>query len=95
VITTFYTHSLPSTLFWWGVQGFSALLMTVLGVWACQWRELRPISFGFGTSSNSNNATTTRNETGGGLVFPQDRSTGRGHDGGGAYELVDRSDNVV
>ena len=95
MVTTLYTHSLPSTLFWWGVQGFSALLMTVLGVWACQWRELRPISFGFNSSSNSSNATTTRNETGSGILFSQEGSSGRGNDGGGAYELVERSDNVV
>jgi hypothetical protein len=94
VITTFYTHSLPSTLFWWAVQGFSAVLMTVLGVWACQWRELRPISFGFGATSNSSNTTTASNRGDAGVGFPQGTSAGRGRDGGGTYELVDRSDNV-
>lgn len=32
--------------------------MTGLGVWSCQWRELRPINFG-GNSSSANNTGTT------------------------------------
>jgi protein SYS1 len=48
VLTSLYSHSIPYSLFWWGVQGASAAIMTILGVWSCQWRELRPISFGFG-----------------------------------------------
>jgi hypothetical protein len=48
VLTSLYSRSVPYSLFWWSVQGASAAIMTVLGVWSCQWRELRPISFGFG-----------------------------------------------
>jgi hypothetical protein len=48
VLTSLYSHSIPYSLFWWSVQGASAAIMTILGVWSCQWRELRPISFGFG-----------------------------------------------
>jgi protein SYS1 len=48
VLTSLYSHSIPYSLFWWSVQGASAAIMTLLGVWSCQWRELRPISFGFG-----------------------------------------------
>ncbi|KAF2201892.1 hypothetical protein GQ43DRAFT_370333 [Delitschia confertaspora ATCC 74209] len=46
VVTSLYTHSLPTNLFWWILQAGSAALMTFLGMWACQWRELRPIMFG-------------------------------------------------
>ena len=46
--TSLYTHALPTNLLWWALQGASAALMIALGVWACQWRELRPLSFGGG-----------------------------------------------
>lgn len=52
IATSLYTHSIPSNWLWWGLQCASAALMTFLGMWACQWRELQPISFG-GTSSSS------------------------------------------
>jgi hypothetical protein len=75
-------------MFWWAVQGASAFLMTVLGVWACQWRELRPISFGFGGSSSTTNGSVTIGGADDGVGFPQ----GRGNNDG--YELVDRSETV-
>ncbi|KAL2014081.1 hypothetical protein VTN00DRAFT_1606 [Thermoascus crustaceus] len=50
-VTWLYTHSLPANWLWWGLQAASAALMTFLGIWACQWRELQPISFGLGGSS--------------------------------------------
>ena len=52
IATSLYTHSIPRNWLWWGLQCASAALMTFLGMWACQWRELQPISFG-GTSSSS------------------------------------------
>jgi protein SYS1 len=88
IFTTFYTRAIPSSIFWWAVQGASALLMTVLGVWACQWRELRPISFGFGGSSGTTNGNATTNRADDGAGFPQSRGTNDG------YELVDRSETV-
>lgn len=51
VATSLYTHSIPSNWLWWGLQCASAALMTFLGMWACQWRELQPISFGGASSS--------------------------------------------
>ena len=64
--------------------------MTVLGVWACQWRELRPISFGFGGSGSTNSNTATRNAADEAVgLLP-----GRANDGGGSFELADRSENV-
>ncbi|KAE8824322.1 hypothetical protein PTNB73_09281 [Pyrenophora teres f. teres] len=46
IVTSLYTHAIPANLFWWALQLCSATIMTCLGVWACQWRELRPINFG-------------------------------------------------
>lgn len=46
VVTSLYSRAVPAHLFWWALQSASATIMTALGVWACQWRELRPINFG-------------------------------------------------
>jgi hypothetical protein len=73
--------------------------MTGLGVWSCQWRELRPITFG-GASTNN---TAREGEGGGGEAagpssehadgdeeqgYGRGRGRGRGRDGGGEYEMV-------
>ncbi|KAJ5188809.1 Integral membrane protein SYS1-related protein [Penicillium cf. griseofulvum] len=46
IATTLYSHSLPSNILWWGLQFASAAMMTFLGMWVCQRRELEPIKFG-------------------------------------------------
>ena len=46
VVTSLYTRSLPRNVLWWGLQACSSAVMIFLGIWACQWRELRPMSFG-------------------------------------------------
>ncbi|NJR31462.1 hypothetical protein HC762_01700 [bacterium] len=46
VTTWLYSRSVPMNLLWWGLQAGSAAIMVSLGVWACRYRELRPISFG-------------------------------------------------
>lgn len=46
IVTSFYTGLVPRELFWWGLQVASTGLMTSLGIWACRWRELKPIQFG-------------------------------------------------
>ncbi|KAL1961272.1 hypothetical protein VTO42DRAFT_3218 [Malbranchea cinnamomea] len=106
VITSFYTHSIPSNWLWWGLQVASAALMTFLGVWVCQWKELKPISFGGGSLSARNKANQTAEghagtEAGGSTmsrilrgIFGRDG----GGDGSGAYEMVpvkDRADEAV
>lgn len=59
--------------------------MTSLGVWACQWRELRPISFG-----GHKKITTGANGSaeGDGIGQSRGRGRGRGRDGAGEYEMV-------
>lgn len=49
-LTVIYTGSIPRNQFWWLLQICSAALMTFLGIWACQRRELAPISFGGGAN---------------------------------------------
>ncbi|KAF2667205.1 hypothetical protein BT63DRAFT_427611 [Microthyrium microscopicum] len=84
LFSSVYTHSIPKTLFWWGVQVFSVTFMTILGVWSCQWRELKPINFGFSNSGTSSSQTTTADDQG--VGFPRGQ--------GGTYELLDRGTPV-
>lgn len=73
-------------------------MMTSLGVWTCQWRELRPINFG-GSSSNTGSSTVhsggepsgegSRDDVGGDEEQGYGRrGRGRGRDGAGEYEMV-------
>jgi hypothetical protein len=77
VATTFYSHSLPTNLLWWGLQFASAAMMTFLGMWACQRRELEPISFGGlgGGGSSSQAGSSSRPSAG---DDQQEASFGRG-----------------
>lgn len=62
--------------------------MTSLGVWACQWRELRPINFGGkagGTSTRQQGNGVAEDEEAG---HSRGSSRGRGGDGAGEYEMV-------
>lgn len=97
LVTSLYTHSLPRNVLWWGLQAVSAALMFFGGVWACQWRELRPMSFG-GQGGGSKTGAAGRVggdiEGGGGGDGEGEgyemgaRNQGRGRDGGGLYEMV-------
>ncbi len=46
LVTTAYSKSLPRNMLWWALQVAGSCLMTLLGIWSCQWRELQPINFG-------------------------------------------------
>ncbi|KAF2704353.1 hypothetical protein K504DRAFT_473553 [Pleomassaria siparia CBS 279.74] len=89
IVTSLYSHAIPTNLFWWALQVCSASIMTSLGVWACQWRELRPIQFG----GNKPKTTTGRPAANGsaeddGVGQSRGRGRGRGRDGAGEYEMV-------
>lgn len=92
LIVSFYTGSIPRNMLWWLLQICSSALMISLGVWSCQYRELRPINFG-GHSSNTTPAdssaaeasTETHDEEQG---HGRGRGRGRGRDGAGEYEMV-------
>ncbi|PWY87896.1 hypothetical protein BO94DRAFT_516178 [Aspergillus sclerotioniger CBS 115572] len=97
IATTLYSHSVPANWLWWGLQGASAAFMTFLGIWACRWRELQPISFG-GVVGGSGTAGGSGRETQGGggggasggeesssFSLSSGRGRGRGlRDGGGS-----------
>lgn len=57
--------------------------MILLGVWACQWRELKPISFGGKNKTTGDSAAVEE-----GAGFPLDNSAGSGRDGAGVYEMI-------
>lgn len=69
--------------------------MSSVGIWACQWRELRPINFGGRpivpvVASESSNQDA--NDDGEG--FARGRGRGRGRDGSGAYEMAGMSEQA-
>lgn len=91
LIVTFYTRAIPSRLFWWGLQAASAALMTSLGMWACQWRELKPLAFGGNRTTDSTAAAGPAESAAGDAAggFPVGGSSrGSGRDGGGVYEMI-------
>ncbi|KAL4810377.1 integral membrane protein S linking to the trans Golgi network-domain-containing protein [Aspergillus unguis] len=88
VTTTIYTHSLPTNLLWWALQCASAALMVFLGMWACQYRELQPISFG-GIASSAKSSGSAQSSSQGAQAGESSSSGGRGIFGGrGEYEMV-------
>ncbi|KAK0894003.1 hypothetical protein LTR91_011010 [Friedmanniomyces endolithicus] len=94
IITSIHTRAIPTNMYWWLVQATSAALMTSVGIWACQWRELRPMAFG-GKSSKGTQAGATDGhaiepsamEEGEGYAIGS-AGRSRGRDGAGAYEMV-------
>ncbi|CAK42841.1 protein SYS1 [Aspergillus awamori] len=104
IATTLYTHSVPANWLWWGLQGASAAFMTFLGIWACRWRELQPISFGGigggsssggGISAGASGGGEAQSGAGGEESFSLSRGRGRGRglrdssSGGDEYEMVE------
>ncbi|KAI1102141.1 integral membrane protein S linking to the trans Golgi network-domain-containing protein [Jackrogersella minutella] len=98
VVVTFYTGFVPQNVAWWTTMVVSSAVMVMGGTYGCQWRELRPISFG-GNAKNSNNAESSteaaaaNGNAGGGqgdeeMGFGRGRGRGRGRDGAGEYEMV-------
>ncbi|RKF59811.1 Protein SYS1 [Golovinomyces cichoracearum] len=49
ITISIYSHSIPRNFFWWVLHLGSACTMIFLGIWTCQRRELRPMSFGADT----------------------------------------------
>lgn len=95
IVTSLYSHSLPIYWFWWVLQACSATLMTFLGMWACQWRELRPINFGGGggpsrSARQGDGAAEAQGDEGAG--YGRGRGRGRGRDGAGEYEMVEMAE---
>jgi len=65
--------------------------MASLGIWSCQYRELRPINFGGGSTAQASTENAASSEGPAGdeeQGFSRGRGRGRGRDGGGEYEMV-------
>jgi protein SYS1 len=104
IVVSFYTGQVPRNVFWWVTMAVSSGVGVSLGIWGCQYRELRPVFFGGGgpssTNNNSNNNNTNGSASGGGegssqaadgdeeQGFSRGRGRGRGRDGAGEYEMV-------
>lgn len=77
-------------------MGVSSAATVALGVYGCQWRELRPISFGGTARTNNNEQSAAENGLADGgsgagdeeMGFSRGRGRGRDRDGAGAYEMV-------
>ncbi|EPE34406.1 hypothetical protein GLAREA_10100 [Glarea lozoyensis ATCC 20868] len=96
LVTSFYSHSIPRNWLWWALQVVSAGMMTSLGVWSCQWRELRPITFGGSSAAQPSSSETAASPNTGEAGdeeqgYGRGRGRGRGRDGAGEYEMVDRN----
>ncbi len=91
VIVSLYSKSIPQNILWWALQVVSAALMTSLGVWTCQYRELRPINFGGSVQSTTGESSTAATADDAGdeeQGYGRGRGRGRGRDGAGNYEMV-------
>ena len=94
VVTSLYSRSLPTNHLWWALQVASVAFMSTLGIWSCQWRELRPINFGSGASSRDSEAQNNGEAEGGVGERNESGKRGRGRDGSGEYEMVAMSEGA-
>jgi hypothetical protein len=92
VITSLYSGSIPQNLLWWSLQIVSAVGMTLGGTAACQWIELRPMSFGGTSTQVTTGGETAPVEGDEEQGFGRGRGRGRGRDGAGEYEMVTRNE---
>ncbi|KAG6358110.1 hypothetical protein INS49_013994 [Diaporthe citri] len=73
VVVSLYTGQVPRNVFWWVAMAVSSAVGVSLGVWGCQYRELRPVFFGGGgigggggSSANNNNNNNMNGSAAGG-----------------------------
>ncbi|KAL7619572.1 hypothetical protein AAE478_010113 [Parahypoxylon ruwenzoriense] len=98
VVVTFYAGLMPRNVAWWATMAVSSAATVAGGTYGCQWRELRPISFGgnarnTGVAEGSTQPTAENGDAGGNqgdeeMGFSRGRGRGRGRDGAGEYEMV-------
>ena len=86
IVTSFYARSIPTNLLWWLLQAVSATLLVTLGIWACRYRELQPISFG--GNANASKQVQANGTADGDQHVRGGRGRGRNNDGGPSYEMV-------
>lgn len=64
VVVSLYTGQLPRHLFWWLTMAVSSATGVALGIWGCQYRELRPVFFGGGGGGGGASAQGNHNANG-------------------------------
>lgn len=79
LVTTFYTGHVPRSPFWWLTMAASCAAAVGLGMWGCQYRELRPMFFGGGGKGGGGPASSA-NTSGGGNGEGSSGAAGAGHD---------------
>ena len=62
--------------------------MTSLGIWACQWRELKPMAFGGRGKAQKPPVTNGGPKDDGEGFAVEGSGRGGGRDGAGTYEMV-------
>ncbi|EPS40231.1 hypothetical protein H072_5953 [Dactylellina haptotyla CBS 200.50] len=55
LITSFYSRSIPRSWLWWAVLFGSSVITITAATWACQKRELQPLTIGVGGRGRSTN----------------------------------------
>ncbi|KAF3915250.1 hypothetical protein ABW20_dc0110244 [Dactylellina cionopaga] len=70
IITSLYSHSIPSSWLWWSVQLGSSIVTISLSTWTCQKREMQPLSWGGGRSTNNRSVVGTEQARGGHEMVP-------------------------
>lgn len=99
VVVTLYTGSVPRNVAWWLTMAVSSVVTVSGGSYGCQWRELRPISFGGKSTGGAQGGTATEAAAQNGgpasgdqgdeeMGFSRGRGRGRGRDGAGEYEMA-------
>lgn len=81
VVVTFYSGRLPRNALWWLTMVVSAALAVVIGMWACQRRELLPISFGGSGGGTGGEVAGAGAAIGNGIAVGQGNGEARPADG--------------
>lgn len=89
VVVCLYTGQVPRHLFWWLTMLVSSAVGVALGIWGCQYRELRPVFFGgggggsSGQSNNNNNSSSSNHNQNYANGSAGGGGNGEGSSGGG------------
>lgn len=87
LVVSFYSGQVPRNLFWWMTMAVSSAAGVGLGIWGCQYRELRPVFFGggggggSGGGNNNNNNQSTGHHANGSVSRAEGGSANAAADG--------------
>lgn len=87
VVVSLYTGQVPRNVFWWVAMAISSAVGVALGVWGCQYRELRPVFFGGGGIGGG--SSSTNNIANGSAAAGGSGGGGGGGEGEGSSQAAD------